>query len=198
MKRAYIAFCALIALFAMGCGDVVITINFPAAKIEKQAEEIVNEVRSGPATTNPDTDNDGLENYEEGGIDIGKTNKEIDEIKKRMKERYDNNLLKHYDDGVIGEQIDGYIGVRDFGEMDIKAKAEVKKLVSAENDDRGALYKLVAAINKVPNDIAKVAKIFAEKWREAAKPKHYVQDDKGNWMTKEDYDKKKKEGEDKK
>lgn len=193
MKRVHVAIVAVMMLFAMGCGDVVITINFPAAKIEKQAEEIVNEVRSGPA--NPDTDNDGITNMEEGGIDIGKTNKEIDDVKKSMKDRYDNSLLAHYDSGVIGEQIDGYIGVRDFGEMDIKAKAEVKKLVKAENDDRETLYKLVAALNKVPSDIAKVAKIFADKWRETAKAKHYVQDDAGTWMTKADYDKKVKEGE---
>ncbi len=193
MKRTLLAFAVLALVFALGCGDVNITINFPAAQIEQQAAQDVKEMRSGPAVVAPDTDQDGITRYEESKPDIDKTNKEIEEVKKRMKDRYDNSLLAHYDKGVIGEQIDGYIGVRDFGDLDLKAKGEVKKLVSAENDDRKLLYKLVAEINKVPNEVDKVAKIYALKWRDSAKATHYVQDDAGTWMTKADFDKKQKE-----
>ena len=167
-------------------GDVVITINFPQAEIEKQASKDAEFIKGAPVT--PDTDEDGMERFEEGGVDIGKTNKEITAVKKRMKERYDKFLLKYFDAGNIGEQIDGYVGTRNTDGLDLKGKSAMKKLVKAENEDRTSLYTLVAKINKVPKEVDKVAKIYAIEWRKNSKDKHYVQDDKGNWMTKKAYD----------
>ncbi len=187
MRKPVFAILIAFLVLTIGCGDVVITINFPAAAIEKQADEIVSEVRAANTEAQPeDTDNDGLERYED--IDVGKTNKEIDEVKARMADRYEKHLLAFYDSGNIGEKIDGYIEVRNNDGLDIKQKAELKKLANAENDDRKELYTLVAKLNKVPDDVAKVAKIFAVKFRENAKPAHWVQDDTGKWMTKKDYD----------
>ncbi|RKY17879.1 MAG: hypothetical protein DRP90_06240 [Planctomycetota bacterium] len=194
-------FAVAVFLLLTGCGDVNITINFPAAAVEKQAAKFVHDVRSAPPAENPsadtpppeDSDDDGLIDPLEGGsVDIGKTNKEIDEIKKRMKERYDKHLLAFYDKGNVGEKIDGYLAIRNFDGLNIKQKALLKKLVNAENADRKAVYKLVAKLNKVPDQVSKVAAIFAKKWRDAAKPDHWVQDDSGTWMKKKDYDKKKK------
>ncbi|GAB4159690.1 MAG: hypothetical protein Kow00107_08110 [Planctomycetota bacterium] len=185
MKAAFVSVLAFFLMFAVGCGDVVITINFPAAAIEKTAEDVVRTARAANEEA-PDTDNDGISRMD--GIDIDKANKEIDEIKTRMADRYEKHLLTFYDKGNVGEKIDGYVDIRNNDGLDIKQKAELKKLVNAENEDRKTLYKLVAEINKVPDDIDKVAKIFAKKFREKAKSTHWVQDDNGKWMTKKDYD----------
>jgi len=185
MNKIVLAVSVVFVLFAMGCGDVHIVINFPAAAIDKQAGEITDFVTSG---TPSDSDKDGLVQMEES-IDIDKSNKEIDEIKTRMKERYDNYLLKLKNSGNVGEKIDGYVDLRSEDGLDLKAKAEAKKLVTAENDDRKELYKLVAKVNKVEAQADKVAGIFAKKWREKALADHWVQDDKGTWMKKSDYDK---------
>ena len=188
MRRYFVALFALSLLLYAGCGDVNITINFPAAAIEDRAAKDVAEMRAGPES--PDVDEDGfIQVDEKAGIDIGKTNKEIDELKKRMKERFNKQLLPYYDSGNVGEKIDGFIALRDASGLKLKVKAAVKKLVAAENKDREALYSLVAKLNKVPKETEKVARIYGKEWRKNAKDEHYVQNDKAEWMKKKDFDK---------
>ena len=184
MLKALMPALLLVAVASFGCGDVVITINFPEAKIKERAQEDVKDMRE--ANQPADTDNDGLQQFDED-IDIDKKNKEIDEIKARIKKRYEDHLMTYYDKGNVGEKNDGYIALRNTDGLNLKQKAAVKKLVKAENEDRGKLYGLVAKINKVPKEVDKVAKLYAQQWRANAKDNHYVQDDDGKWMTKKDW-----------
>ncbi|MCD6200060.1 MAG: DUF1318 domain-containing protein [Deltaproteobacteria bacterium] len=46
--------------------------------------------------------------------------------------------------GILGESANGMLVIRDTGSINLKAQAEVKRLVSAENSDRTALYSAVS------------------------------------------------------
>lgn len=108
----------------------------------------------------------------------------VEAIKKSLKKRYPK-LLTFYDRKVIGEGNDGLISIRDEKDLSLKEKVELKKLHAAENKDRVNLYKRVAQIKGVPDQVAKIQKIFARSWAAEAKEGWLIQDEKGAWKAKE-------------
>ena len=58
-----------------------------------------------------------------------------------------NQLAPHYASGAIGLTKDGLIAVRDTTAVPLKDRQGINALVAAENADRNALYKEIAAGN---------------------------------------------------
>lgn len=88
--------------------------------------------------------------------------------------------------GVIGENNRGLVEARNLESLaDLKARAEVQRLVKAENTDREALYKEIAAAEGVDlSQLPRIQETYAETLRANAKPGHWVQGPDGAWKQK--------------
>jgi uncharacterized protein YdbL (DUF1318 family) len=94
-------------------------------------------------------------------------------------------IMQFKDKGTIGETNDGMLAIRKMDGLGGEEIRTVKRLLRAENNDREALYKELAAANKIdPADIDKVKSIFAKTLKSKAKPGHWHHNEKGNWVQK--------------
>jgi uncharacterized protein YdbL (DUF1318 family) len=113
------------------------------------------------------------------------TNPAIRKIIDSRSARY-NELRRYLDQGVLGENNRGLLEVRNLEALtDLKARADVQRLVKAENADRQELYKEIAAAKNV--DLAQLPKIqetYAATLRQNAKPGDWIQQPDGNWVKK--------------
>ncbi|MBW1974768.1 MAG: YdbL family protein [Deltaproteobacteria bacterium] len=185
-----------LVLLLISC--VTINIYFPAEEVRKTAEEIVGEVRGAPE--NNKTDEKHIKEPQSFRFLPGKSslfvsiayaqrevnvsNAAIRAIKERMKKRLPM-LKPYFNSGNIGEGSDGYLHVRSFIGLDFKAKARLKKLVKAENDDRRALYREIARALKIDSSqIGRVASIFAQEWQKSAPSGWWIEIKPGKWIRK--------------
>lgn len=88
--------------------------------------------------------------------------------------------------GVVGENNQGLVEARALDTLtDLKARAEVQRLVKAENADRDELYKEVAAAKGVDlSQLPKIRETYAATLRERAKPGEWIQGADGSWKQK--------------
>jgi uncharacterized protein YdbL (DUF1318 family) len=97
-----------------------------------------------------------------------------------------SELRRHLSSGVVGENKEGLVEVRNLEALsDLKARADVQRLVRAENADREELYKEIAAAKNV--DLAQLPKIratYAETLRQNAAPGDWIQTPDGSWKQK--------------
>ena len=187
----------LAAFFYSAC--VTVNIYFPAAAVERAADEIVKETWGGPgepgkAAPQPQSRYFELPaTIEKLGFvgqahaqdaDINVSNPAIRALKDSIKQRSD--AIKPYmDRGNIGISQDGLLAIRGTDGMSLKERADAKQLVDAENRDREALYAEIAKANNIPKEnIPKIKSIFAKSWMEQARPGWSVQDSQGNWRKK--------------
>jgi uncharacterized protein YdbL (DUF1318 family) len=177
---------------------VTVNIYFPAAAVERAADQIVKETWGGPAkpaTPVPQPQSRSLfsrnrllarsfvsEAFAQDA-DINVTNPAIRALKESIKNR--SNAIKPYmDRGNIGIARDGLLAVRSADGLNLKERAEVNQLIDAENKDREALYAEIAKANGIPKeDIPKIKSIFAKSWIEQAQPGWWIQSN-GNWQKK--------------
>ena len=96
-------------------------------------------------------------------------------LQKRFKARYPQ-VQQLKSDGVIGETSEGYVEFVD------KKDAKAAKLVEEENDDRKALYKLIADKEGITVDV--VASRAAKRNFDRAKAGEYLKEG-GKWKKKE-------------
>jgi uncharacterized protein len=192
-KRTFV----LAAFFISAC--VTVNIYFPAAAVERAAEQIVKETWGGPgepAKTPPKPQSTNRfspmravslnfigEAYAQEA-DINVSNPAIRALKDSIKQR--SNAIKPYmDRGNIGIGQDGLLRIRSTDGLNLKERAEVQQLVEAENRDREALYAEIAKANNIPKEnIPKIKSIFAKSWIEQAQPGWWIQDSQGNWKKK--------------
>lgn len=106
----------------------------------------------------------------------------ISAIKSSMQARH-AQLAAHYASGAIGLTNDGLIAVRDATALPLKDRQGINALVAAENSDRNALYKEVAAGNGHPEWQGEVRNIFAGRWIDKAQSGWYFQHESG-WVKK--------------
>jgi len=78
----------------------------------------------------------------------------------------------------------GLVKVRTTDGLVLKQRAEVQRLVDAENQDRRRLYLEIAQANGFPDKAAEVQAIFAESWRDKAAKGWYLEQDGGGWTQK--------------
>lgn len=106
----------------------------------------------------------------------------ISAIKNSMQARH-AQLAPHYTSGAVGLTHDGLIAVRDATAVPLKDRQGINALVAAENSDRSALYKEIAAGNGHPEWQGEVRNIFAGRWVDKAQSGWFYQKD-GSWVKK--------------
>ena len=184
----------MIAFIVSAC--VTVNIYFPAAAVERAADQIVKETWGEPAKAAPKPQSYnpyspmrvatlsfiGEAHAQEADINV--SNPAIRAIKESIKER--SNAIKPFmDRGNIGIGADGLLAIRSTDGLNLKERAETKQLVEAENHDRDNLYAEIAKANNMAKDsIPKIKAIFARSWLEQARQGWWLQESQGNWKRK--------------
>ena len=188
----------LLALFlslslVMAC--VTVNVYFPAAKVQKTADKIVDEVyESGEKKKDPSKKD---KTSWLGGLlallgpapahaadAASVSNAAIRGLKKEIAARH-GQLVSAYDQGAVGIDKKGYLVVRSTKGLPLNQVAKIKRLVKADNQARQRLYREVAdALKLNVNQVGQVEKVFAQVWRDKAKGGWWVQDNSGKWRKK--------------
>ena len=189
----------LLLMVLVSC--VTINIYFPAAAVQKAAEQIVDEIRSGnekqPVQPTPGEASAEIKSEQQGfrvdfirpaeaaeRLDINVSTSTIRGLKQSMKKRYPR-LKDAYQQGFFGEGADGLLHLRQKNQLPLKKRAWLSNLVKAENSDRQALYEEIVRANRLGADATpKVTAIFARTFRAKAQNGWWIQDDKGSWLQK--------------
>lgn len=185
--RALRIFPVVISLFlVVAC--VTVNIYFPAAAVEKTADEIVDDVygkesKDGESSlfTRMLALISPAEAHAQEATEV--SNAAIRGLKEQIAQRHEQ-LLPYYEQGVVGITNVGLLQVLDTGGLQLNKVAAVKRLVQADNSDRATLYKEVAKALDVPDQVARVQGIFADKWRDKAGKGWMIQNDAGQWGAK--------------
>ena len=177
---------------------VTVNIYFPAAAVQRAADEIVKETWGGsngkservqPQSLLPFAPRRTLslsltrEAFAQEA-DINVSNPAIRGLRDSIKRR--SGAIKPYmDKGSAGINQGGLLVVRSSEGLNLKERAEVQQLIEAENRDREALYAEIAKANNIPPDaVPKIKGIFAKSWIDQAQSGWWIQDAQGNWKRK--------------
>jgi uncharacterized protein YdbL (DUF1318 family) len=185
--------------FLVSC--VTVNIYFPAAAIQRAADQIVDDVRRSPEQT-PQTDPEQRKDqsrlqppsrfvafgpapaYAGAAVDVNVSTPAIRGLKAALASRFPQ-LQPLYGKGAIGETNTGLVAVRDTAALSLKEKADASRLVEQENADRQALYTEIVRANGLdPGQVAQVQRLFANSWREKSTAGWWVQRDSGEWARK--------------
>ncbi len=176
---------------------VTVNIYFPAAAIQKAADEIVDDVRGTkdqkqPEEKKSDKPTSFLDSIKSiagpseayAQINVEVSTPAIRSLKQAMKDNYPQ-LKVFYDKGAIGENNMGLLEGRDTSGLNLKEKADLNRVMGQENNSRNALYNEIMRANKLGSDsLPKIQKIFANSWRDKSQPGWWVQNDQGGWSKK--------------
>src|ERR1043166_9381190 len=189
---------SLVAVIFLVSACVTVNIYFPAAAVERAAEQIVKETWGGPDQPAPKPPPQSrLRSLDEPiarlGFaseayaqepDINISNPAIRALKDSIKQRADS-LKTYMDRGNVGITRDGLLALRSTEGLSLKERAEIQQLIEAENRDREALYLEIAKANNLsPDTVPKIKQIFARTWIDQARPGWWTQDTQGNWRKK--------------
>ena len=187
------------ALFLTAC--VTINIYFPAAAAEQVADEIIQDIQStGPEQpqsklvpqthlsewqisfyTLVDQAISVLITSAHAEANLSVDSADIRRIQASMHNRFPE-LKGFYDKGVIGIKSDGLLTTK--GNISLKDRNKVNKLIKAENKDRNNLYQAIAKANKHPEWSEQIKSTFAKKWVSHAQSGWWYQTSKGSWKQK--------------
>lgn len=183
---------------AVNCAVITVNVYFPSEAVEKAAEKIIDEIESG---------NESLETQEESspqsffwrnipgyflgnstvyaeGIDLNVTTPAIRKLIDNMKAR-NLGIMNYKDKGAIGESYDGMLIIRTMKGLSGEEMRTIKRLLRAENTDRGKLYEELAKANEITlSEIGKIKTVFAKTRKSKAKRGHWSLDEKGKWTQK--------------
>jgi len=182
---------------------VTVNIYFPAAAIQKAADQIVDDVRKVPEQSpqqtpeqTPEQKKDKSSRLErfrfvrlgpaeaEAAVDVNVSTPAIRGLKSSMANRFPQ-LQPLYAKGAIGETNNGYLAIRDVSALSLKERADLNRLVEQENADRRALYtEIIRGNNLAVNTLPDVEKLFANSWRDKSSPGWWIQQDGGQWAKK--------------
>ena len=107
----------------------------------------------------------------------------IASLKRSMQQRH-HQLEAHYASGAVGLTHDGLIAMRDANAVPLAARQSVNGLISAENQDRNALYREIARANGHPEWEADIRSTFGQRWIQLARPGWWYQSTSGAWVKK--------------
>jgi uncharacterized protein YdbL (DUF1318 family) len=195
MKKFSILSAVLLCLIlVIAC--VTVNIYFPAGEVQKAADEIVDEVRPGQKEgestsrfqTRPRWSTRLAPFFAPGlafaQVDINISTPAIRALRASLASRF-ASLKGFYSRGALGENNQGYVELRDQSGLDLKGKADLRRLVKAENSDRKNLYmEIIRANNLESRFLPEVEKIFANSWRKKALAGTWIQNDDGTWTRK--------------
>jgi uncharacterized protein YdbL (DUF1318 family) len=186
---------------------VTINIYFPAAAVEKAADKIVEEVWGEKQKKEEQKKQDEQKQQGEPqsmlqspmrfaisligpaqafaqDVDINVTTPAIRALKESIQKRADS-IKPYMDSGNVGISNDGLLVTRNNDGLNLKDKANLTRLIEAENKDRNSLYTEIAKANNFPTEkISDIKKIFAGSWIKKAKPDWWYQDSEGKWKQK--------------
>lgn len=115
--------------------------------------------------------------------DINVSTPEIRAIRESMKER-SAQLIPYLDSGHVGISLDGLLKIRTTEGLALKPRADLQRLLEAENQDRRRLYREIAQANGFPDKVAEVQAVFADSWRDKAARGWYLEQGSGGWIQK--------------
>jgi uncharacterized protein YdbL (DUF1318 family) len=185
-----------VIVFIISC--VTVNIYFPAAEVQKAADVIVEDVRQlDKKQDQKPQEQQKLNQYYQklkklswgtaeayAQIDIEVTTPAIRALKDSIKARFPQ-LKPFYDKGNVGESNTGFLENRDLGNMSLKEKADLSRLIEQENKDRKDLYAEIMKANKFgPDVLPQIQKIFANSWRDKSQSGWWIQKDSGEWEKK--------------
>ena len=184
----------LLIVLLVSC--VTVNIYFPAAAIQKAADQIVDDVRKTPEPK-PEQKPDksslldrvlvvrlGPAEAQAAAVDVNVSTPAIRNIRALLANRFPQ-LQPLYGKGAIGETNTGLIAARDIGALSLKEKADVNRLVEQENADRQALYtEIIRANSLAPSQLGEIQRLFANSWRDKSAPGWWIQQDNGQWGRK--------------
>ena len=185
-----------VIVFIISC--VTVNIYFPAAEVQKAADVIVEDVRQlDKKQEQKPQEQQKLNQYYQklkklswgtaeayAQIDIEVTTPAIRALKDSIKARF-SQLKPFYDKGNVGESNTGFLENRDLGNMSLKEKADLSRLIEQENKDRKDLYAEIMKANKFgPDALPQIQKIFANSWRDKSQSGWWIQKDSGEWEKK--------------
>ena len=196
MRRSIMVTTFAALLLTLAC--VTVNVYFPAAEVQQAADRIVEEVHGvQPSSSQPGTEPKqsmlrrtlrGMALFESKAYaqaDIEVSTPNIRALKNSIKERFES-LKPLFEKGIVGETNDGLLSIRASEGLSLKEKADVNKLVKAENADRESLYSEIAKANDLPPDtVAEIKGLFANSWRKNAKKGWWIQEDNGDWIKKD-------------
>jgi uncharacterized protein YdbL (DUF1318 family) len=197
-KLRKVTFFPVLLFIIISC--VTINIYFPAAAVEKAADEIVQETwgEKGNGPPPEKKEKEGLLDHwyknvnsaigvtaayaQEADIDV--TTPAIRALKQSISDR-SGSIKPYMDSGNVGIGNDGLLVIRSTDGLNLKGKADVRRLVSAENRDRESLYLEIAQANNFGADrVPDIKRIFAGSWVRNARGGWWVQDASGAWGRK--------------
>lgn len=189
----------LSALFLTAC--VTINIYFPAAAAEQVADEIIQDIQStepeipqtqeSPQSRSPEWQTNMYKlvdqavsvfiNSAHADANLSVDSADIRRITASMRARF-GELNAFYRQGVIGIKSDGFLTVK--GEVSLKDRNKVNKLIAAENADRNKLYQAIAQANGHPEWFEQIKSTFADRWISNAESGWWYQTSSGSWKQK--------------
>ena len=187
-------------LFVAAC--VTINVYFPAAEVESAAEKIVKDVLSGEDETSKDDQSNHYDSsfiktvahygnpinwiistaHAQVNIDI--SSPAINSLTAKMKQRYADSVKSHLDQNVVGFTNEGFVEIIDSGQLGLKERQTLKKVVADENRDRTALYREMAIANNHPEWENQIRQAFVKQWIEQAQTGWKYQNSAGEWVVK--------------
>ncbi|MDX9745713.1 MAG: YdbL family protein [Syntrophales bacterium] len=177
-------------LFVTAC--VTVNIYFPSAEVQRAADIIVDDIRTKVNEARPEPKPSSrldLRNLfgpanAHAATDIDVSTPAIRGIKDAIRNRFPQ-LKPFYDRGAVGESNRGFVAVTETGGLGLQERSLLNRLIDQENKDRAALYKEIAAANKLgPESVPQIEKIFANSWRDKSLSGWWVQNDDGVWEKK--------------
>lgn len=202
MKKRYKSLIVGSFVFIAAC--VTINVYFPAAEVESAAKEFVEDVLREESPVQEDNDqsnffNDNaviriahqinplnwmISSAHAQQADITISSPAINSLKSKMIDRMNQSLRSHLESNVIGFSNDGLVEIIDAGQLGLKDRQSVKKVVADENRDRVALYREVAIANDHPEWEEQIKDAFVKQWISQAKAGWSYQNAAGQWQKK--------------
>ncbi|MDT8424669.1 MAG: YdbL family protein [Methyloprofundus sp.] len=180
---------------------VTINIYFPAAAAEKIADEIIQDIQTlepnkpqpsvSPQSALP-TWQVSVYQFVDQAISVvissahAEANLSVDSadirrITAEMRARF-AELNPFYDQGVLAIQADGLLTTK--GNVSLKDRNKLNKLIAVENADRYKLYQAIADANGHPEWVGQIKSTFAQRWITNAQPGWWYQTANGSWKQK--------------
>lgn len=94
-------------------------------------------------------------------------------------------IRNYLQSGVLGENNQALLEVRALDDLDLRQRAEVQRLVKAENGDRDRMFEEIAAATGAEmSQLPQIRRTYAETIRQKAERGTWIQEPDGNWRRK--------------
>ena len=205
MKASRVSAALLTTLLLAAC--VTINVYFPAAAAEKAADRIIRNVygpaaaekpKAEPAPSAPTAPQsrretgpepmlvavlDWLVTPAQAAANINIQTPAIQSLQASMAARFPQ-LRPYFNSGALGMTNNGLVSMRNLNAVPLRDRRQLQQLVSAENQDRNALYREIARANGHPEWESEIRGIFARRWVANAPSGWWYQDGSGGWRRK--------------